>query len=212
MKNPRRVLATTLALTSLGAGLTVPSAFAAPPATPAAAGIGDKVWPELGNGGYDVVDQKLAFRFNDKLSDYTASTTLSARATQGLSRFDLDLLGPQVTGVRVNGLRATWKSTPQGELVITPKRAVREGARFVVKVDVKSKVPGETDSKVVFPPGLIHYDDWIQAINQPSGARRILAVSDHPAQKAPATISITAPAPLNSIANGKLLSTVKGKN
>ncbi|GAA0962529.1 M1 family metallopeptidase [Kribbella koreensis] len=208
MKNPRRVLATTLALTSLGAGLTVPSAFAAP-AEPGAAGIGDKVWPELGNGGYDVVDQKLAFTFNDKLTGYTASTTLSARATQGLSRFDLDLLGPDVTAVRVNGLRASWKSTPQGELVITPKRALRKDAPFTVKVDVRSNVPGVTDPKLVFPPGLIHYGDWIQAINQPSGARRMLAVSDHPAQKAPATITITAPARLNSIANGKLLKTTR---
>ncbi|WBQ04400.1 M1 family metallopeptidase [Kribbella sp. CA-293567] len=207
MKNQRRIVATTLALTTLGAGLTVPSALAAPPASPGAPGIGDKVWPELGNGGYDVLDQQLAFRFNDKLTDYTASTTLTGRATHGLSRFDLDLLGPEVTAVRVNGLRATWKSTPQGELVITPKRAVPKNARFVVKVDVRSKVTGVTDPAIAFPPGLIQYDDWIQAINQPSGARRMLAVSDHPAQKAPATISITGPARLNSIANGKLIRT-----
>jgi aminopeptidase N len=94
-------------------------------------------------------------------------------------------------------------------LVITPKRPLRKNAPFTVKVEVESKVPGVTDPNLVFPPGLIHYGDWIQAINQPSGARRILAVSDHPAQKAPATISITAPARLNSIANGKLLSTVR---
>lgn len=209
MRNPRRVLATTLALTSLGAGLTVPAAFAASPATAGAEGIGDKVWPELGNGGYDVLDQSLAFRFNDKLTGYTASTTLTASATQALSRFDLDLLGPEVTAVRVNGLRATWKSTPQGELVITPARPLRKNAYFKVRVDVRSKVPGVTDPKIAFPPGLIHSEDWIQAINQPSGARRMLAVSDHPAQKAPATISITAPARLNSIANGKLFATYK---
>jgi aminopeptidase N len=208
MKKPRRILATALALTTLGAGLTIPSALAAPPATAGAAGIGDTVWPELGNGGYDVLDQQLAFRFNDKLTDYTASTTLAGRATQGLSKFNLDLLGPVVTEVRVNGLRATWKSTSQGELTVTPKRALRKNASFVVKVDVKSKITGVTDPNVVFPPGLIHYDDWVQAINQPSGARRMLAVSDHPAQKAPATISITGPARLNSIANGKLIRTV----
>jgi aminopeptidase N len=209
MKKTRRLVATTLALSTLGAGLTVPSTVAALPATVGAPGIGDRVWPELGNGGYDVLDQELAFRFDDKLTGYSASTTLTGRATQRLSRFNLDLLGPEVTGVRVNGLRATWKATPQGELVITPERALGKHSRFVVEVDVKSKVTGVTDPSAPIPPGLIQYDDWVQAINQPSGARRMLAVSDHPAQKAPATISITAPARLNSIANGKLLRTVR---
>ncbi|MGW7680351.1 M1 family metallopeptidase [Kribbella sp. NPDC054772] len=174
-----------------------------------AVGIGDKVWPELGNTGYDVVGQQLAVRFNQKLTAYTASTTLTGRATQKLTAFDLDLLGPKVTGVDVNGVRAAWKTTPEGELVVTPERPVRDHARFVVKVDVRNDLPDAAESKS-YPSGLLRHDGWVQAVNQPAGARRILAVSDHPAQKAPATISVTAPSSLNSIANGKLLSTVKG--
>ncbi|MGZ0148006.1 M1 family aminopeptidase [Kribbella sp. WER1] len=171
------------------------------------AGIGDQVWPQLGNSGYAVVDQQLAVRFNQHLTAYTATTTLTARATSTLSRFDLDLLGPKVTGVQVNGVRSAWKTTPDGELVITPAHPVRN--RFVVRVDVVNDLPDAVQGGR--PPfGLLRHDGWVQTINQPAGARRILAVSDHPAQKAPATISVTAPTALNSIANGKLLRTLKG--
>ncbi|MFC9690724.1 M1 family metallopeptidase [Kribbella sp. NPDC056951] len=194
----KRLVATTAALSLLGL-----PAEAAP--APGNSGVGDTVWPELGNGGYDVLDQRLDFRFAKGLRSYTATTTLSARATQDLSAFDLDLLGPQVTGVQVNGAPSTWKSAPNGELVITPSKAVRKHLRFVVRVDVRSDVTDVTKTSAL-PPGLIWHEGFVQALNQPSGARKILAVADHPVQKAPATFSITAPADQNSVANGKLLS------
>jgi aminopeptidase N len=204
-----RPVAATVALTTLAAvGLAVPSSAAPPSGTPGGIGVGDKVWPELGNGGYDVLDQRLDLRFAKGLASYTASTTLTARATQNLSSFDLDLLGPKVTGVRVNGVPTAWKTTPQGELVITPAKTVRKHLQFVVRVDIQNKLP-EASEKDPFPPGLQRYHGWVQTVNQPSGARRILAVSDHPAQKAPATFSVTAPSSLNAIANGKLISVRK---
>ncbi|MFF5307948.1 gluzincin family metallopeptidase [Streptomyces massasporeus] len=55
--------------------------------------------------------------------------------------------------------------------------------------------------------GLVRSGSWIQALNQPSAAHRIAALADHPAQKAPATISIIAPSRLNSVANGDLTAT-----
>ncbi|MEV6287789.1 M1 family metallopeptidase [Kribbella sp. NPDC051770] len=171
-------------------------------------GLGDPVWPELGNGGYDVVRQKLDFGFADDLGTYTASTTLTGQATQRLREFDLDLLGPKVSAVKVNGRAATWKTMPEGELVIKPAAAVGKGQAFVVKVDVRNDLP-ETTAQSPFPPGLMRIDGWVQTENQPSGARRMLAVADHPAQKAPTDISITGPSRLNSIANGQLVATVK---
>ncbi|MFI5735089.1 M1 family aminopeptidase [Kribbella sp. NPDC051587] len=179
------------------------------PAAVGAAGIGDAVWPEEGNGGYDVLDQRLAFRFATDLSKYTASTALSARATQDLDRFDLDLLGPKVERVRVNGRLAAWASTSEGELVITPASRIHNGAHFVVEVSVTNTVPVAATPADLPASGLFRSAGWIQSINQPAAARRMLAVSDHPAQKAPATFVITAPSSLNSIANGKLLRTVR---
>jgi aminopeptidase N len=170
-------------------------------------GLGDPVWPELGNGGYDVVRQKLDFSFANDLSEYTASTTLTAHATDRLREFDLDLLGPQVSTVEVNGRPATWRTTPEGELVIRPAAAVAKGRAFVVRVDVRNDLP-ETTEQTPYPPGFMRQGQWVQVVNQPSGARRMLAVDDHPAQKAPTAVSITGPAQLNSIANGQLVATV----
>lgn len=170
-------------------------------------GLGDPVWPELGNGGYDVVRQQLDFSFADNVSSYTATTTLTAQATGRLREFDLDLLGPKVNAVKVNGRAATWRTTPEGELVIKPQRAVAKGQAFVVRVDVRNDLP-ETTAQTPFPPGFQRSGEWVQAVSQPSGARRMLAVDDHPAQKAPTAVSITGPARLNSIANGQLVATV----
>ncbi|WP_328996542.1 hypothetical protein OG394_18010 [Kribbella sp. NBC_01245] len=86
-----------------------------------------------------------------------ARTTLTGRATQALNRFDLDLLGPSVTSVKVNGVSARWTTTKQGELVITPTKALARGSRFVVQVGVKKSLPNRsTDS---FPPGLVRDGD-----------------------------------------------------
>ncbi|UMP01525.1 hypothetical protein [Amycolatopsis sp. EV170708-02-1] len=127
-----------LAVTLLLAG---PPAVAAPAPSPGAPGIGDPFWPTAGNGGYRVERQRLSFDFAPDLSSYTATSRLSLRATQSLSRFDLDLLGPQVRSVAVEGKPAAWRTTPDGELVITPARPVRDGTRFTVAVTVFNTAP-----------------------------------------------------------------------
>ena len=175
---------------------------------PPGAGLGDPVWPQLGNAGYDVLDQRLAFTFSDSLVRYTARTTMTVRAAARLESFDLDLLGPSVITVRVDGHPANWRTTSQGELVVTPHSAVEAGQRFRVRVDVRDRVT-TLATLTTFPPGLLRRGEWVQMIAQPSGARRALALSDHPAQKAPATVVITAPSRFASVANGHLVRTVR---
>lgn len=194
----------TVTALALAAGLST----AAPAGAAPDPGIGDTVWPQLGNAGYDVVRQRLAFDFSDSLARYTARTALTGRATAQLESFDLDLLGPDVTGVSVDGSRAAWRTTKEGELVVTPRRAIEAGDRFRVVVDVRAEVP-TLRTITTFPPGLVRDGDWVQMIAQPSGARRALAVSDHPAQKAPTTIAITAPKRWGSVANGRLTRTTR---
>ena len=57
-----------------------------------------------------------------------------ARATQSLSSFNLDYADGTVSDVEVNGRDAAYLLEGE-ELVITPRRAIRKGRRFVVKVD-----------------------------------------------------------------------------
>src|SRR3982751_1840577 len=83
--------------------------------SPGAAGIGDRLFPTLGNGGYDVQHYDLDLRYATSAPSQgiDGTVTILARATQSLSRFDLDFAGDSVGGVSVNGLPATF--TRDGE-------------------------------------------------------------------------------------------------
>src|SRR3954453_12875517 len=104
-------------------------AFAAPASAhafdrpmPGSAGIGDRLFPTLGNGGYDVQHYDLDLRYatSAPTQGIDGTVTLLARATQSLSRLNLDFAGDSVGSVSVNGLPARY--TRDGEdLVITPK-------------------------------------------------------------------------------------------
>src|SRR5512133_1150639 len=72
------------------------------PYTPGAPGIGDPYFPLAGNGGYDVRHYDLQVRYDPPTDVLTGTATISARATQNLSRFDLDFVGMRLRSLTVN--------------------------------------------------------------------------------------------------------------
>ncbi|MEX3101900.1 MULTISPECIES: M1 family metallopeptidase [unclassified Streptomyces] len=201
--------ATLLGLTACTTAEATPALRATGTPRPGAAGLGDPLHPGLGNGGYDVRHYGLDLRFTKDLKQYTATSTVQARASQALSRFNLDLSGTTVREVTVDGRTARWSRSGE-ELRVTPAAPLRRGERFTVRVRVQAPVldPRQAAQLGTGPVvGMFRDGSWVQTINQPSGAHRIAALADHPAQKAPATITITAPSRLNSIANGDLTAT-----
>ena len=78
-------------------------------ATPGAAGIGDPYYPNAGNGGYDVAHYNLDLGYEPSNNRLTGVATITARATQDLSTFNLDLEGLTVDSVTVNGAAATFR-------------------------------------------------------------------------------------------------------
>src|SRR6478752_2454777 len=119
----KRVLLLVVVVLSLSAA----PAIAAP--SPGAAGLGDRLFPQLGNGGYDVLHYDVDVRYATSAPSQSidGTVTILARATQDLSRFDLDFAGQSVGGVSVNGVPAKFKRDAE-DLVITPKAALRNGA------------------------------------------------------------------------------------
>jgi aminopeptidase N len=106
------------ALATAAASFLVIAASSAP--TPGADGIGDSYFPQLGNGGFDARHYALDVAYNPDTDRLDGRTTLTARATQSLSSFDLDLQKLEVTRVEVNGRRADF--TRDGdEIHITPR-------------------------------------------------------------------------------------------
>src|SRR2546423_1501405 len=94
--------------------------------TPGAPGVGDTLFPGLGNGGYDAASYDVSFDYHPGVPTMPASVAMRATATQALSRFDLDSVGQAIASVTVDGRPARF--AVQGEeLVITPAPPLRKG-------------------------------------------------------------------------------------
>ncbi|GLW27413.1 M1 family metallopeptidase [Actinoplanes regularis] len=183
------------------AGLSAPAYAGGGAASPGAAGIGDRLYPLLGNGGYDVQDYDLRIRYPKKDPKQTVSgdVTITAIATQNLSRFDLDFGGDSVGKVSVNGRPAKF-SRSGDELVITPSRHLTKGKRFWVTVSgfTTTPIPANADS----PAGFVTTPDGTIMAGQPDQSHALFPSNDHPRDMATYTISMTRPAGWTAVANG----------
>ena len=110
------------------------------PFTPGAPGAGDPYFPLDGNGGYDTQHYLLDVKYDPATDVLEGVATIRARATQNLSRFNLDLDGLTVLSVEVDGRAATWTRSG-GELVITPSAGLRDGSSFTTKVTYRGVAP-----------------------------------------------------------------------
>src|SRR4051794_10511347 len=132
---PRRspfALAALLVMAALA--LAAPSA-AADRFTPGAAGLGDPFFPDAGNGGYDVSHYRLTLAYEPSSNRLSGTAVVTARATQNLSSFDLDLRGFAISRLLVNGQPAASARSGEQELVITPRSGLRSGSTFTVTID-----------------------------------------------------------------------------
>jgi aminopeptidase N len=195
----------------LGALATAAASFlviaAAPAPTQGAPGIGDTYFPGLGNGGFDARHYALDVAYNPDTDRLDGRTTLTARATESLSSFDLDLQKLEVTKVEVNGRRAGF--TRDGdELRITPHGVLRKNSTFTVTVTYGG-VPEALGGPIVFGSsyGWMKTADGVFVACEPNAASTWFPSSDHPSDKATYDIRIKAPKGLTGVSNGRLVST-----
>ncbi|MBM7791313.1 M1 family metallopeptidase [Tenggerimyces flavus] len=166
--------------------------------SPGAPGIGDEVFPNLGNGGYlvDLYLLDLDYRETTKLVD--GCVTAKSRAQQDLSSFYVDSVGLVIHSVEVDGRSATFSQQGE-ELLVTPVRKLRKGERFSTKIrftaDPRLKVPGVIS-------GWCPTDDGFAIAPQPAGAHTIFPCNDHPSDKAGFVVTLTVPQDLTAVASG----------
>jgi aminopeptidase N len=192
---PARALAALLVVASPRLGGAPAEALRAP--TPGAAGIGDPYFPLDGNGGIDVLHYDVRDAYAFASGRLSGRTRLRVRATQDLSRFNLDFLLP-VRSVRVDRRRAQVRH--QGhELRITPARPIPAGAEFVVTVAYAGTPASESyrgERSWLASP------DEVVTMNEPHMAPWWFPANDHPRDKASFDIRVTVPRSKDVVSNG----------
>ncbi|ARP73624.1 metallopeptidase [Streptomyces pluripotens] len=181
-------------------------AAAGTPGTPCAAGApgaGDAYFPLSGNGGYHVGHYDLTLRYDTTARQLDGRAVLTARATQRLTRFDLDLQGLEVTSVTVGRARAAFRHDGQ-ELVITPRRTLHRGQGFRVTVVYRGTPKPVTDPDGS-ADGWIPTDDGAFVAGEPQGAMTWFPANSHPKDKSTYDFTITVPRGRTAVANGTLL-------
>ncbi len=171
--------------------------------------IGDSYFPGSGNTGYDVSHYDLQLRYNPAHRGITARTTITATATRRLESFHLDLRGLVVDDVTVDGV-PTRRSRDGIELVVTPRRPLDRGDRFVTEVryhGVPKTVPDptEADPSDGFTLGWNRRANGdVYVVSEPTGARSWFPSNDHPADKATFAINVTVPEAYSVASNGRV--------
>ncbi|WP_424862712.1 hypothetical protein [Streptomyces sp. MMS24-I29] len=175
---------------------------------PGTAGVGDRLFPGLGNGGYDVLHYGLTLDYVPETNHLKGTAIITARATQDLSRFNLDLSGLRVRTTTVQGAKAQVARSGD-ELLVTPAKTARNREVFktVVTYDGTPRTLKDDDGGL---EGWIETDDGSTALGQPSGSMTWFPGNHHPSDKATYDITVTVPKdedgdPYDVISNGALI-------
>ncbi len=205
-----------------------------PSYTPGAQTLGDALFPEIGNGGYDVQHYDIELNYDPALNSFGSGTkiTLTALATQPLSDFSLDFQGLSVSGITVDGQPASFvREAPAAcsptvppsptcaatKLVVTPQTPIDFGDTFQVTVEY-SGVPQPQVDPWGSPEGWIRASNGSSAdgafvVDEPIGAQTWFPCNNDPKDKATYDFEITVPEDTNpadgtlmGIGNGELVS------
>ncbi|MQY03941.1 hypothetical protein ACRB68_19870 [Actinomadura sp. RB68] len=174
---------------------------------PGKAGIGDPYFTSAGNGGYDVTHYDVALKYLGASGAVEAAVTITARATEDLSRFDLDYRGPKITSTTVNGRPAAARRDG-AELVLTPAATLPAGSVFTTAVRYAGR-PGPIRSSAYGDYGWVPTGDGALVVSEPDGAPTWLPVNDHPSDKATYTFHLRVPKGLQALASGRPVQTVR---
>ncbi|NUK08308.1 M1 family metallopeptidase [Streptomyces lunaelactis] len=171
---------------------------------PGAAGVRDPYFKKLGNGGYDVQHYALTLDYEPKTGRLKGTAEITARATQDLSAFNLDLHGMTVDGATVDGKKAAANRAGD-ELTLRPHSDIGKGTTFRTVVRYSGDPEMITDGDKS-EEGWLRTADGALAVGQPAGSMAWFPGSNHPSDKATYDITVTVPKGLKAISNGELKS------
>lgn len=193
------MLASALAITAVPAGANAERA--------GSDGVGDRFFPQAGNGGYDVRAYDLDLQWYPGIATLDGVARIDAVATAQLDRFNLDLRALSVRSVMVNGVPARFRIEGQ-ELIVTPVARVTAGTAFTAVVAYAGQ-PQPVIDPDGSSEGWMAWDRGIVALGEPQGSPSWFPSNDHPSDKATFALSITVPNGQTTASVGNLVSTTR---
>jgi aminopeptidase N len=178
------------------------------PGVPGAVGLGDAIYPALGNGGYDMRHVDLDLRWDQKTGVLAATVSIDIDiGDRALSSFNLDFRGFEISAVTVDKRTAALVRTDD-ELVITPVAPLAPRSAHTVSVTYEG-LPDSIPDTGGRPLGWLTTASGAYTLAEPNGAHAWFPCNDHPSDKATYTIHVDVEAPLTAVANGALTATVE---
>jgi aminopeptidase N len=166
-------------------------------------GIGDVLFPSLGNPGIDVQHYDVILDYQPATAALVGKVHLDIVMTADRAAFSLDSDGPKVSSVTIDGAPVTFTEAGP-ELLITPTAALSRAQRIAVDIDYTlspQPVPSAAGQRV----GWFHTAGGSYVLNEPEGAHTWLPSDDHPSDKATFRFEISVPAGLTAVANGAMI-------
>jgi aminopeptidase N len=165
---------------------------------------GDRLFPQIGNGGYDATHYDLTIRYDPATKLLQGTAKIDAVALQNLSEYSLDLYNMPVSSVLVGGAQATFKQEP-GKLIVTPPAGIPASSAFTTTVTYASTIAAYTDPDGS-SEGWVPSSDGAFVVNEPVGAMTWFPTDNVPTDKATYAFHVTVPGTREVIANGRLVS------
>jgi len=169
------------------------------------AGIGDRLYPELGNGGYDVVRYRFDLDVDPEWS-VQATADIDLVPLIDLSSFNLDLAGLTVDEVRISGFDAVRFEHVGRELVVELGATASAGEPIDVFVRYSGRPESVPAGAVPFRPGWQRGEEVGYLFSQPDGAQSLFPVNDHPQDRADVELTVRTPAGIEAISGGQVVS------
>jgi aminopeptidase N len=170
--------------------------------TPGGSGVRDPYFPKAGNGGYDVGHYGLTLGYTPATRRLTGTAVITARATQDMSAFDLDLAGLHVDSVTVEGRKARFNRAGQ-ELTVRPQDDLSKGETFRTTVRY-SGTPRTLTDPDGSEEGWLPTADGALGLGEPVGSMAWFPGNHHPSDKAAYDLTVTVPEGLQAVSNGEL--------
>ncbi|MDQ3740256.1 MAG: M1 family metallopeptidase, partial [Actinomycetota bacterium] len=174
------------------------------PFLPGARSAGDRLFPSIGNGGYDVGHYDLELDYEPVTDTLLGEATIRATATHNLSEFSLDFHGLTVSAVQVDG-RDALHTRDGDKLIVTPPAGIPAGSAFTTTVAYGGTIVAYTD-----PDG--SHEGWVPTpdgafvVNEPVGAMSWFPNNNVPTDKALYDVKVTVPPGSTVFGNGRLVS------